>query len=627
MDILDKLRQKNREQGDIIDQLYAKQPKTRPIVPQVDEATKRALTVKSLRESGSAGGAFLADIGATLNKAIPNLKRVINPNDKEALEELKEIEDFQDILRTAFPSAVFGGEVALPSATAAATMGFGALPAVGAGMTEAAAVAGSEQDPRVNAAIAGVLPFIPDAVKKLGSASGELVEQFARRTGDIVEATPEKQAGRALSRYIREADIDPESVLDQRALLGRGSTLADVPEMQGIAQQTALTPSGRTYMKSFENRQFGQQQRIKDKLSEITGKYGEDFTGDLDSFMTTRQAAAEPLYNAAWEREFIPSEGFENLFKRLKNSGAIKEASDIAKIEGTEFVPENVNYKTLHSIKMGIDGLIEAEKSGKRRSGKIGALRKLKDDLLEEIEDKSGNADYKMARLQFAGDSGVINAAELGADIFNPKIMGRKISNDQLAKEVSKMSADEFTAFQGGMTKAVADRIEKIPETADAALRFGKRPEVRNALKLAFENERQFETFLSSLDKETQFTNTLRTLYQGSQTAQRQAAATALKTGDIAALEPFKKILKGEISPDGITELSRLMFDPKVSNDQIRRTMIAAGVVQDTATTKAIAAMRNKWESVWSRVNLPGVTSPQKAAIASKLAQMNEEEL
>ncbi len=115
-------------------------------------------------------------------------------------------------------------------------------------------------------------------------------------------------------------------------------------------------------------------------------------------------------------------------------------------------------------------------------------------------------------------------------------------------------------------------------------------------------------------------------MYQGSQTAQRQAAATALKTGDIAALEPFKKILKGEISPDGITELSRLMFDPKVSNDQIRRTMIAAGVVQDTATTKAIAAMRNKWESVWSRVNLPGVTSPQKAAIASKLAQMNEED-
>ena len=96
MDILDKLRQKNREQGDIIDQLYAKQPKTRPIVPQVDEATKRALTVKSLRESGSAGGAFLADIGATLNKAIPNLKRVINPNDKEALEELKEIEDTED---------------------------------------------------------------------------------------------------------------------------------------------------------------------------------------------------------------------------------------------------------------------------------------------------------------------------------------------------------------------------------------------------------------------------------------------------------------------------------------------------------------------------------------------------
>ena len=624
-DLLDRLRQQNIEQGDLIDKLYAKTGKAALSISP-DSADKRAMTIKSLRESGSAGGAFLADIGATINKVLPNLKRFVNPEDKEAIAEIKEIEDFQDILRTAFPSAVFGGEVALPGLTAAATMGLSAVPAIGAGMTEAAALSSSEQDPRVNAAIAGVLPLVPDAVKKLGSAGGELVEQFTRRTGDVLEATPQRQAGRAMRRFTEEAGVDAEDVLMQRELLGEGSTLADVPEMQGLGQQVALTPSGRTYMGAFEQRQLQQPSRIKEKLARITGKHGEDFTGDLGRFMEERATASGPLYKAAWYRDFVPSDEFEGLFKRLKNSGAIKEAADIAKIEGTEFTPDNINYKTLHSIKMGVDGLIEAETSGKRRTAKLKALRNLKDDLLEEIEEKSGNIDYKMARLQYAGDSGVINSAELGASIFNPKSMGRKISNEELAKEVAKMSADEFTAFQGGMTKAVADKIAEIPETADAARRFWARPKIKEALSTAFETPEQFDTFLSSLRKETQFTDTLRALYQGSQTAQRQAGATALKTGEIAALAPFKKVLKGEISPEGMQDLSRLMFDKNVSNSEIRRVMLDAGIIHDTATSRVIAEMRRRWGAVWSRVNLPGVSSPQKAAIATKLAQMNEED-
>ena len=176
------------------------------------------------------------------------------------------------------------------------------------------------------------------------------------------------------------------------------------------------------------------------------------------------------------------------------------------------------------------------------------------------------------------------------------------------------------------MTKAVADKIAEIPETADAARRFWARPKIKEALSTAFESPAQFDTFLNSLRKETQFTDTLRALYQGSQTAQRQAGATALKTGEIAALAPFKKVLKGEISPEGMQELSRLMFDKKVSNDQIKKVMLDAGIIHDTATSKAIAEMRKRWSSVWSRVNLPAISSPQKAAISSKLAQMNEDE-
>ena len=622
MDIIDRLNQQKQKKGDILDQLnlskglsYADQP----------EIFKKQAVVNQLKKTGTAGGAFFADMGATINKILPNMRRLVNPNDKKAIAEIQEIEEFQDSLRTAFPSAVFGGEVALPAATATATMGLGAGAALAAAPIEAAALTSGDQSPRTNAAIAAVLPFVPDALKKAGSAAGEVFESVIRRGGDIAAASPEKQAGRAIKRFIDETGVSASNVLDERQSLGQGATLADVPSMEGLAQGAALTPQGRTYMPAFEKRQASQQPRIMEKLSSITGKKADNFTGDLKMFIEERAAAAGPYYKSAFEQDFIPSENFKALFSRLKNSGALKEAKKIAKIEGREIDPNQINYSDLHSVKMAIDDLmLEGQQKG--ASNKAKALNDLKKDLLQEIE--TNNPNYKMARLQYSGDSGVINAAELGSDIFNPKKQGLKLSIDQLKEEVQSMSTDEFTAFQGGMAKAVSDKIADIPETADAARRLWTRPKIKETLKVAFENESQFDSFLSGLEKETQFTNTLRKLYQGSQTAQRQAGQQALKTGDIAALEPFKKILKGELTVDGITELTRLMFDPKVANEEIKKVMIDSGVINETATTKAVEAMRKRWESVWSRVNLPSVNTQSKAALSTALAPaLNNESL
>lgn len=389
--------------------------------------------------------------------------------------------------------------------------------------------------------------------------------------------------------------------------------------MEGLSQGAALTPPGRAFIPQFEERQLTQQSRIMDKLSSITGKKTENFTGDLKMFIEERSLAAKPFYDKAFEQDFIPTEGFTSLIGRLKNSGALKKANDIAKIEGRVIDSNSIEYTDLHSMKMAIDDLISAE-SKKGGANKAGALNRLKKDLLEEIE--ANNPDYKMGRLQFSGDSSVINSAELGVNIFNPKKLGRKLTPDQLKDEVSQMSTDEFTAFQGGMAKAVSDKIADIPETADAARRLWSRPKIRETLKIAFENKDQFNGFLGSLEKETQFTDTLNKLFKGSQTAQRQAGQQALKTGDISALAPFKKILKGELTPDGITELSRLMFDPKVTNEEIRKVMITSGVINETASSKAIAGMRKKWDTVWSRINLPDVSAQSKAAVSAKLAPL-----
>ena len=620
-DLLDRLKENNSQSKDLLDQLN----ESNGVSYSGNQGTfLKSATIQQLKKTGTAGGAFFADIGATIHKVLPNMKRLVNPDDKEAIAEIKEIEEFQDSLRTAFPSAVFGGEVVLPAATATATMGLGVVPALAAAPVEAAAFTGSEQNPRTSAIIATVLPFIPEAVKKLGGGIGELFESVVKRGGDIAAASPEQQAGRTVKRFIDETGASPEDILSERAALGEGSTLADARGMEGLAQGAALTPAGRTYIPNFEQRQLTQQTRIMDKLSAITGKRAENFTGDLKMFMQERSEAASPYYTKAFEQEFVPSEGFKSLFSRLKGSGALKEASKIAKIEGRKIDAEAIGYTDLHAIKIAIDDLIGAANSA-GSINKANALRKLKNNLLDEME--INNPDYKMGRLQYSGDSGIINSAELGANIFNPKKMGAKLTTDQLKDEVERMSTDEFTAFQGGMAKAVADRIADVPDTADSARRLWSRPKIRETLRVAFENDAQFDGFLKGLEKETQFTDTLRKLFQGSQTAQRQAGQQSLKTGDIAALAPFKKILKGELTVDGITELSRLMFDSKVTNDEIRKVMVKAGIINETATSKAVAAMRKKWDSVWSRINLPSVTTQSKAAVSTVLAPaLNNEE-
>ncbi len=621
MNILDELRKQNSQSKNLIQQLYDSKGIT--VSSEQPESIRKARKVQHLRDTGSTGSAFLADIGATINKIIPNLKRTIDPKNKEAMAELKEIEDFQDLIRTAFPESTFGGEVVAPTLAATATLGAGPVVATGLGATEAAALSGSEQDPRTNAIIATILPFVPDAVKKLGSGFGELLESGLRRGGDILAATPEQQAGRVIRKFTDEADVPVEEVLTKRQQLGPEGTLADVQQMEGLAQGVALTPSGRAEIPFFESRQLQQQDRINAKVSEITGKKAENFTGDLNVFIQERAEAAGPLYKSAFSKDFIPSDDFTELFKRLKNSGALAEAKKLAKIEGGDISEDSLTYQDLHQIKIGVDDLIEkSNKAG--TTNKSRALMKLKSSLLDEIE--LDNADYKMARTQFSGDSGVINAAELGSTIFTPKKLGAKLTPDQLKAEVAAMSTDEFTAFQGGMAKAVSDRIANIPETADAARKLWARPKIKESLRVAFENDKQFDGFLNSLEKETQFTDTLRKLFQGSQTAQRQAGQAALKTGEIAALEPFRKILKGEISPDGMKELTRLMFSPKVTNDEIRRVMIEAGVINETAKTKAIAEMRKKWGQVWSRVNLPSVGLTGKAAVSAKIAPLMQED-
>ncbi len=123
---------------------------------------------------GSTGGAVLADIGATFSKVAPNFTRLLSGDPSaiaEAESELQQIEDFQRILRTAHPAAVFGETAAIGS-TIPLTMTAGGAPA-----------ALSAQFPRV-ATLSAQFPKIKALFQAGGTAALGAAETTAFAPGD-----------------------------------------------------------------------------------------------------------------------------------------------------------------------------------------------------------------------------------------------------------------------------------------------------------------------------------------------------------------------------------------------------------------------------------------------------------
>lgn len=580
-------------------------------VDQNEDINKRisqAQTVQRLQKVMSTPEAWLADIGATISKAVPNFKRIIgNSDDPEALAALREIEQQQELLRTAFPSALFGGDVSLPGATALATVPMGLLPASLAGAAEAGLTSGSASNPKIQAAIAGAAPAAISAGGKLISGGLEFGQNILRGGGDVVSASPTQQASRYMGRYMDEANLTPEEVLQQRALMGEGSTLADVPSMRGISQDVATTPAGREWIEPFKKRLAGAENRIIDRMSRIVGKNPSDFTNVKASAIAARKSNGNELYSRALYDQsgnpiaiqLPPTRDTNQLLTRLENSGAFEEAKKLADIEGVPFTG-GTTVSDLHQAKIALQDMSEkAYKEGNNARGSL--LDKLKNKLVDTIETVS--PDYKIARVTYADDKAIENAIDLGESVFNPKYNGRKLNFDETKRVVNEMSSPEFNSFQLGVTKAIRDKLEGINETADSASKLWQQTKVRNAIMLAFKEPEQFQKFMEELKVESAFTDTLNDLYRGSQTAQRTAAKESRKAGGFGFKEIADRMLGREVSPEGMQKLASMMFDQNVSNEQIRKALINSGIYDENLPLRAVGYMRRNFDMTFDYYN------------------------
>jgi hypothetical protein len=594
---------------------------------QTERTMANAAEVKRLQEEGNAPAAFMMDIGYTLNRAIPNLKRLVaGSDDPEAIAALQEIEQKQDLLRTAFPTSVFGGDVALPAMTAMASLPLGLAAGVTAGASEAGLTSGSESNPRTQAAIAAAAPVAISGIGKVGSGALELAQNAFRSGGDVMNATPTQQAARYMGRYMDEAKLTPEDVLNQRAQLGEGAVVADVPAMRGISQDVATEPAGRQWIEAFQERQAGAGGRVINRMSDAIGKDPSDFASNRVNLIAERASRGKQLYNQALldevgnplELALPPTETTAKLISRLNNSGALKEAQEIANISGENFS----GGQTLYDMHLAKQALFDMETSARRagQNGKANSYKALRDDLVNQIEEVSPA--YKVARMTYSDDSSIVNALDLGENVFKPKYNGDSLTFDELKTTVDKMPPVEFESFQLGVSKAIRDKLESVPETADSAARIWKRSNIKNAVRLAFKDEAQFNQFLEGLKVESAFTDTLNDLFRGSQTAQRTAAKQSRTAGGFGFKEVTDRLLGRNVSPDAMAELSKMIYDKNTSNEAIRRALINSGVYDETLPNRAVGYMRKNWDMIFNNYNDQAFrTGP---AIGITTAQANE---
>ena len=393
---------------------------------------------------------------------------------------------------------------------------------------------------------------------------------------------------------MESAGVTPALLRARQRQLGPEAMLADVagPAGQGLGQQVIqadktgnIVAQARRAMGERAQRSTG---RIREDLAEATGVTGR-LQASLDDVRARQQAAARPVYDAAYQADISLTPKLKNLLNRPPMQRAFSEAQESAAIRGEELPPfmqlDDVgnwesqgvmpDMQSWDRMKQGIDRLIEGETDAvtERVSPRGRDLTMMKRELLEELDEI--NPTYAQARQIFAGDEAIQSAMRDGEKFLTMKTR-------DVRSAVDKMGESEREAFLTGAVEAIREKMGRARSGEIGEFRFLETGNVREKLRDIFPNgregDRQLGELLRMLDRERTFASTQGQVIGGSQTALRQAAGRALETGAAmptsaeAITSPVRGALAAavqgarsrlsSISDKSIQELGSLLFDP-----------------------------------------------------------------
>ena len=375
--------------------------------------------------------------------------------------------------------------------------------------------------------------------------------------------TPRKQAMRAVRNAARSEGIDEDQALQMFEELGPEATLADLGENFRALARAGTDAAGemKTRAKNIVySRQLGQQERLLVAAEVATGQTAGNFNAARAELLQSRQDAARPLYQAAWELGMETTDKIAELLARPAMKTAMREGVDKAANEG-QWTGELGLARSLHYAKRALDDQISALRAGATNDA-AGSIIKLKNELLAEMDLQ--NKSYKEARALYSSDSSMIDAMDMGMDLF-------KTSVDDIDDALRGMTQGEKELFNLGAVRAVRDTLDNTNQTSDATRKLlGTKANQDRLARIMTDPE----TFIRRAMAETEFTRTRNTIAGGSPTSQNLAGQSSLQggiqpelirglmRGDAmsAAAGLIEFFGKNEVTPEVIKELADIML-------------------------------------------------------------------
>lgn len=444
----------------------------------------------------------------------------------------------------------------------------------------------------------------------ISAASTIIGAPFKALAARIFPGMASNQAVAKVAEAMTRDGLTPADVQTNLQRLGPEAGLVDAggANVRLLGESVANRPGpGAEAAESFlEGRAAGQQSRINTAIRAATGSQA-DFYDALGDLTQQRSQAARPLYDAAFNSTIVSPQDAAALdrfvqdpigqaglqrglrtiqLENIANNRTFNPADyGVTQDAGGNWLPSgSTNLRLFDAVKRGMDSIAEqyrnpttglmdfAKYDDNFGSGR--AVDNLRNAYTAEL--RARFPDYADALNAWSGPSKAIDALNMGR---------RALANDPevSARAIANLSDSEKEFFKAGVARALKDKVESAPDSADATKRIFGSQLIRDKIAAAFGDPNAFRQFQQTMENEAQFARTRNEVLKGSPTARRLAGAA-----DIDVVTPALMAAHGHLvgaaanvgqqamnalaqrSGDPVKNaIGRMLFSPQVGNDYI----------------------------------------------------------
>ena len=320
------------------------------------------------------------------------------------------------------------------------------------------------------AAVAGFRQLVKGFTSLVKRANPNVTDDFARKL--VTEA-------------FENSGYSPDELVARAREFGPETVLADIggEETQQLLRTALNAPGMRgTVLRQLRGRQRSAGDQMIRDLRKGLG-ISEDVPQTESAMLQARRKTASDLYDQAYAVPVEMSRDLRRLMNRPAVQTAYREARTNAANQGrkfpeifledelgnltlnTEIVPD---FQSLDFIKRRLDA--QVRRIGRnmelgRGSEEYAAIRDLRNEFRDYL--KEINAPYREALESYASDSAMLEAMDMGRDVFNPNVLPRDVQ-----ATLADLSTGEQAAYRMGVVDAFEKRMLNMRENLDAARDF-----------------------------------------------------------------------------------------------------------------------------------------------------------